>query len=364
MADEKRSFSRRRFLAGSALGATALTLGARRAAAQAKPTAPIASKSAAPRRDYEIHQAYATDTYGGFADLPVSGGGTGYFRLGQIGDRWTFVTPLGNAFLQKGIMVWQPVTPRVEPNIKLKYGDARTAGFYTPWALIRAARWGINTIGWGLGIYHFPVSFLNQGARSNSWAAISHAPEPRRGPRRGDARQNKDPVRVDGLGVKIAAWPPGGFRRGGCDMGDPHFTDAVQGAIDKRKKEFTGFDITTSPWLLANSDRRRGLLLHAQGRGFAPSRLVAAITAPIQNASSTGIVYDGLSGRTDGIVYMKQVLYRNYLQQKYKTIGALNAAWGSNYTTFGSSNPSNPLDGWLSGTGTGLMDEDGVSTRG
>ena len=71
-------------------------------------------------------------------------------------------------------------------------------------------------------------------------------------------------------------------------------------------------------------------------------------------------MYDGLSGRTDGIVYMKQVLYRNYLQQKYKTIGALNAAWGSNYTTFGSSNPSNPLDGWLSGTGTGLMDEDGV----
>ncbi len=163
MADEKRSFSRRRFLAGSALGATALTLGARRAAAQAKPTAPIASKSAGPRPEYEIHQAYATDAYGGFADLPVSGGGTGYFRLGQIGDRWTFVTPLGNAFLQKGIMVWQPVTGRLEPNIKLKYGDARTAGFYTPWALIRAARWGINTIGWGVGIYHFPVSFLNQG---------------------------------------------------------------------------------------------------------------------------------------------------------------------------------------------------------
>ena len=222
MADEKRSFSRRRFLAGSALGAAALTLGARRAAAQAKPTAPIASKSAAPRRDYEIHQAYATDTYGGFADLPVSGGGTGYFRLGQIGDRWTFVTPLGNAFLQKGIMVWQPVTPRVEPNIKLKYGDARTAGFYTPWALIRAARWGINTIGWGVGIYHFPVSFLNQG-RTVELLGCGFPMLPNHGVAHGAATraQNKDPIRVDGLGVKIAAWPPGGFRHPGCRYGRP-----------------------------------------------------------------------------------------------------------------------------------------------
>ncbi len=291
----------------------------------------------------------------------MSGGGTGYFRLGQIGDRWTFVTPLGNAFLQKGIMVWSPVTARLEPNIRLKYGDARTAGFYTPWALIRAARWGINTIGWGLGIYHFPVSFLNQG-RTVELLGCGFPMVPNHGVAHGAAARggNKDPVRMDGLGVKIAAWPPGGFRRPGCDMGDPHFTGAVQAAIDRRKGEFKGFDITTSPWLLANSiDDADYFFMHKGGVSLHPG-WVAAITAPIQNASSTGIVYDGLSGRTDGIVYMKQVLYRNYLQQKYKTIGALNAAWGSNYTTFGSSNPSNPLDGWLSGTGTGLMDEDGV----
>src|SRR5580704_11056427 len=41
----------------------------------------------------------------------------------------------------------------------------------------------------------------------------------------------------------------------------------------------------------------------------------------------------------------------NYLQAKYTTIGALNTAWGSNYTTFGSS--GTPITGEAVGTGNG-----------
>ena len=44
----------------------------------------------------------------------------------------------------------------------------------------------------------------------------------------------------------------------------------------------------------------------------------------------------------------------SYLQNKYGTISALNAAWGSHYTAFG--------DAGGYGTGTGVLDEDGRHT--
>ena len=43
----------------------------------------------------------------------------------------------------------------------------------------------------------------------------------------------------------------------------------------------------------------------------------------------------------------------NFLQQRYVTVAALNLAWGSNYSVFGSNG------GW--GVGTGLLDEDGAN---
>ena len=327
---------------------------------------------------YEIHQTYATDQYGGFTDLPVSGGATGFFRLGQIGDRWTFVTPEGNAFLYKGIMVWSPVGGgRYEPNLKRKYGggSAREAGRYTPYVLFRMAQMlGINTIGWGTGIYHFPVNFLGQG-KTVELFGCGFPMLPNHGcanPAVATSKRAKDILRTgtnDG-GVKIAAWASGGNRRACVDMGDPHFgpveglplqaTNAVKESIDKRKGEFVGFDIAQSPWLHSNSiDDADYFFGHKGGYSIHPG-WIAAVTSPYQVAHADGTVYDGLGGRTDGVVYCKQRA-RNYLQQKYGTIQALNTAWGSNYTTFDSSNPSDPLLAWQSGTGTGFLDEDGVT---
>ena len=75
------------------------------------------------------------------------------------------------------------------------------------------------------------------------------------------------------------------------------------------------------------------------------------------------------SSYTDGYSYSDQTLYakmalRDFLATEYTTIAALNSAWGTSYTTFGTSDPNG--DAGISngtyhsyGTGTGLLDENG-----
>jgi hypothetical protein len=72
---------------------------------------------------------------------------------------------------------------------------------------------------------------------------------------------------------------------------------------------------------------------------------IVLVTAPTQARN-----YVWNTTYTDTTVYAKQAL-KNFLQERYKTINALNAAWGSRYTKFDSAG------GW--GAGTALLDEDG-----
>jgi hypothetical protein len=74
---------------------------------------------------------------------------------------------------------------------------------------------------------------------------------------------------------------------------------------------------------------------------------VVLVTAPTQSSNSNyGATY------TDTTVYSK-VQLSNWLANKYgNSIASLNTAWGSHYTSFGSSG------GW--GVGTGILDEDGT----
>ena len=72
---------------------------------------------------------------------------------------------------------------------------------------------------------------------------------------------------------------------------------------------------------------------------------IVLITNPNQTFNATwNVTY------TDTTVYAKQAL-KDFLQNRYGTIGALNTAWNSSYTSFDSDG------GW--GAGSGLLDEDG-----
>jgi hypothetical protein len=86
------------------------------------------------------------------------------------------------------------------------------------------------------------------------------------------------------------------------------------------------------------------------GKYHAHLGAIALVTAPTQatNPYASNVAY------THTEVYSKTAL-KNFLTTRYGTIGALNIAWGSNYTTFASSG------GWP--TGSGLLDENGRASH-
>ena len=78
---------------------------------------------------------------------------------------------------------------------------------------------------------------------------------------------------------------------------------------------------------------------------------------PMQVSDGQGFTYP------DHTLYSKMAL-KKFLANKYGTIGALNTAWGTNYTTFDTSDPAGDTgiqNGTYAsyGTGTGLLDESG-----
>ena len=50
-----------------------------------------------------ITPAQTLDQYGGYTGIAVPGGGTGYFRVAKMNNRWIFVTPDGNAFWMRAV---------------------------------------------------------------------------------------------------------------------------------------------------------------------------------------------------------------------------------------------------------------------
>lgn len=80
---------------------------------------------------------------------------------------------------------------------------------------------------------------------------------------------------------------------------------------------------------------------------------IIAVTRPAQSENNqVGAAFDQRQTvrYSDSVVYAKRA-WREFLQVQYKTIGALNSAWGAKYTTFDSDG------GWP--FGRGLLDESG-----
>ena len=87
----------------------------------------------------------ALDQYGGYLSMPVPGGATGHFRFGQIGARWVFATPDGNAFWMRGLFNADVDDRWVD--LDTKYGTANPRAAWAVEATHRMARWGLNSIG-------------------------------------------------------------------------------------------------------------------------------------------------------------------------------------------------------------------------
>ena len=266
---------------------------------QVPPTAP--PLSASPSETLE-----KLDQYGGYKAIPVPGGATGYYRVGKLGSRVIFATPEGNAFWMRAAYLVDSRPPAV---------------WWTTWApatVRRMREWGFNTIGEYSTNYAWPVETYSRG-----WANPEKMPFIYlwNGSRRAASARVANVIDVD-FGRFPKLWR-GQMR----DVFDPNFETAFR----TPPTEFTR-PLTSSPWLIGttidDADYTHGL----KNIGHAHIGWVVAVGKPN---------------------YSKAAL-RDVLKAKYLTIAALNAAWGSSYTSFESDG------GWPNGKG--LLDESGRGT--
>ncbi len=305
------------------------------------------------------------DQYGGLVGRPCPAGPRPHFYTAKLGARWFLCTPTGNAFWMLGVyhVDWpggtdyQGVNP--QQILQTKYGDTNIT--WGPQLNRRLKAWGFNATAEYSSIYVQPVS------QSSGWPPPNPVPMPFTAlvwpdyySLTNSGNYASGPVKELVRATKTTVYT--GYRAHSPDLWDPNFAQWIQGAL-------ANDPIIKSWYSGSNNDYFIGFnvddldLLQGFGAGpdyptlangvSSPSRVqphlswLILITPPTQTSNPEfGVTY------TDTTVYSKQEL-SNWLSARYSSnIASLNAAWGSNYTTFASNG------GW--GTGTGLLDEDGT----
>lgn len=317
--------------------------------------------------------ALRRDVYGGL-DVPMAKP-TGFFRLARLRARWVLLTPLGHPVWLRAVygVDWSDGGPAARAALHSKYGGDPMA--FARHAIAQLKSWGFNALGEYATTYALPVPtyFHPRGNPDRlpflrmlniSWyGAINDghlAPAPFKTLLAGAV----DPHIYHGWMGHVP------------DVFDPNFAVyarnlAADRATSSRQTVFTAKTATggtpqpslvDDPWLLGTTPDDADNLF-----GFGPGPhqpgadgvihphigWIVAVTKPTQ-AENRQVGFALGDPRTvtyaDPVVYTK-LAWRRFLETKYKTIAALNAAWGSDYTSFGSDG------GWPAGRG--LMDENG-----
>jgi hypothetical protein len=286
----------------------------------------------------------ALDIYGGYKDVHVRG--TGYFRVEKVGNRWTFVTPDGNAFWMRSIYYVVADSGTTYGNaVANKYGISN----FPQMAGQRMQSWGFNSLADDMNSKMLPVStywssntnpvkmpFLRYLLGSD-WAE------------RSSSAGGGNVKEIVSNGVNFTYYT--GWRGQFPDVFDPAFATFYTKMASDPANQYTPA-LTNSPWLIGTvPDDADSLFGFKDGPGCTSNphphlAWIVAVTSPKQTSnSSRGASY------SDTAVYTK-LAWRDYLKTKYSSsLSALNSAWGSNYTTWDSTGT------W--GSGTGLLDEDG-----
>jgi hypothetical protein len=328
-----------------------------------------------------------------FGGLPIRvTAATGYFHATKIGARWVFATPEGNAFWLRGVYAvgWGDGGQVASQTFETRFNRDQMA--FATRAVRRLKAWGFNAIGPYSSPYAMPVptNLRKDGnpepipfirALNASWYGSTHEPNTKA------ARWRLAPAPFKTLlvgAVDTAVYK--GWPGHTPDVFDPNFATFVRGlAADRRtlsrSTNVTGWSpgrktwVTTSgglphpvlsvtPWMLGTTPDDVDYVF-----GFGPGPEVpglrgvihphigwiVAVTRPEQRSNTAVGTAFGLRQTVqydDPVVYAKRA-WRDHLIAKYRTIEALNAAWGSTYTTFSSDG------GWP--TGRGLLDESGRS---
>ncbi len=303
--------------------------------------------------------------------MQCSNGPASHFYTQKIGDRWWICDPAGNGFFLKGVWDMVPnVNDATATAIQNKYAAPRSS-WMANWALQQVNRlqsWGFNTVAdyghselwpgttdpaWGTTGNTIPVKLPFAYTEQTTHEAFVN------GGNVCGASALKD--MMNGTGAAYT-----GYRYGYGDYFDPNFKNCVKNLISS---DTYGLQLAlnsgNSPYLIyvtIDESDETGFLdagpdfptvdnvntgLVSAGHNAANVAWITLITAPTQTSnSSQGVTY------SDTTNYTKQKL-GSWLSARYgASISALNTAWGSNYTSFGTDG------GW--GVGSGVLDEDGT----
>jgi hypothetical protein len=310
------------------------------------------------------------DQYGGREDINCANA-TGYFHVEKLGNRWWYCTPLGNAFFEEGVYVVDyQASASYQTKIISKYGSE------TAWVvptLNRIKGWGFNSLANYATVHAVPT------ATDSSWPLDSNGihSNPVKVPFILEIRpalySMRNPVisLADGGAAQLlppssavkcvsCGWSPkySGFRpsAGETDFFDPNMQAWLHTYLAEAGSEIASEK--TSPYAnyLLGFSYDDGDEMYGFGAGpdFATVPAgnndvhlgwVTATMTPVQTALS---LYKAVY--SDTTVYTKKA-WHDYLVGKYGTVGALNTAWTSNYTTFDSSGTT--IIGETVGTGDG-----------
>jgi len=297
------------------------------------------------------HPPLAFDQFGGLKPLLSRKGGTGFFHLEKLGPeysgRWMLVTPEGHGFWFLGVALVSSATPGRDAAGKyywdyarIKYGDSAT------WASEEKKRllaWGFNGLGWGASM--FVLSYHSQGYTTVS-PLIPHFNEHVSFALHSmmNAKEFlKSPVKNILASLHMNSFP---------DVYDPGFQRYAFWAMATNMHGTIGFPDAEykSPWVIGIiTDELDELKGFGNGQTHPHLGWMVLATAPAQ---ATGTLFGKKLSYPDTTVYSKLAL-RDFLKGRYGgDINALDKAWASAYSTWGSDG------GW--GNGKGLLDENGA----
>jgi hypothetical protein len=276
---------------------------------------------------------------------------TGYFHVEKTGGRWSLCTPEGHTFFIVGVDAVFPSQSAGSDGKSFyqkavaKYGDADA--YWAEAAARRIQHWGFNALGTYASPYVEPT-YLDNKYPEDGHGLHSHPTKlpfitivrPAYYAMKNEGGYLPEPVKnlMYGASPYYTGYdPPIGI----ADYFDSKL-DAWLGAALATESYWT--ELRKSPYLnyligiaCEDGDQTYGFGAGDQfptipSRGFNNPHLgwIVATMAPSQTANaSKRVLY------ADTAVYTK-LAWRDGLKAKYGTIDALNAAWGSNYTTFDS----------------------------
>lgn len=278
------------------------------------------------------------DRYGGISELSSRAGAGNNFRVEMYGKHWVLVTPEGHIMWMRGIFD-AAVDTHVDAlgsshqqRVLAKYGDL------TNWALFtnkRLKAWGFNTLA------EYSMAYNIKSSEKLPWILFVRPAHYALLPNQYASSPTKDLMASAGPNYK-------GYRGATVpDVFDPSFASWIKGSLSGGAPK--------DPWLLGiaidDSDSLYGFGPGPEvntGHTSVHIGWLSLVVDPEQTSNARLRV----GSYSDKKVYTKFAL-ADFLQRKYSNIQALNRAWGSHYTSFGSEG------GW--GKGTGLLDEDGGS---